>query len=304
MTKDITKYLEKVNVPEFKLVNDLYLNEDINKKYTELIESLKPYEEQENLEINLTEEDVRHSVNKGIEKSLTTLSEKEQDIVRKRNSLDEYGRKKYTLREIAGILEKTPERIRQIEQKAYRKLKHPTRERLLLHAFNESILEKIGEKNPALFRNLYYNLDAVKGRNQYLEEQVKELQDKIKSFAKQYKDGLKNIFGEENINELYKEEEKENILNKSIDELELSVRAYNALKYSASVKSIGEFVDKTEHELLRAKNLGRRSLNEIKEELSKLGLNLRGGKSENKEPIDYEQLQLEEDLKIYLNSKE
>src|SRR3989344_3704577 len=138
MTKDITKYLEKVNVPEFKLVNDLYLNEDINKKYTELIESLKPYEEQENLEINLTEEDVRHSVNKGIEKSLTTLSEKEQDIVRKRNSLDEYGRKKYTLREIAGILEKTPERIRQIEQKAYRKLKHPTRERLLLHAFNES----------------------------------------------------------------------------------------------------------------------------------------------------------------------
>ncbi len=275
MTKDITKYLENVNVPEFKLTSDLYLNEDINKKYTELVELLNPYKEQENLEIKLTEDDVRYAVNKGLEKAiLGLLSEREADIVRKRNSLDKDG-KKYTLKEIAPIYKVTRDRIRQIEQMAYRRLKHPTRKRLLLHAFNEAILEKIGEKNPVLFRNLYYNLDAVKGRNQYLEEQVKELQDKIKGFVGQYQNNIKNIFGKETIANLNREEEINNNLNKSIDEIELSVRAHNSLKHSANVKTIRELVDKTESELLRAKNLGRRSLNEIKEELSKYGLRLR-----------------------------
>lgn len=64
----------------------------------------------------------------------------------------------------------------------------------------------------------------------------------------------------------------ENLL-KSVDELELSVRAFNCLK-SANIKTIAELVQKTENEMLRTKNFGRKSLNEIKEILHSMGLHL------------------------------
>jgi DNA-directed RNA polymerase subunit alpha len=64
----------------------------------------------------------------------------------------------------------------------------------------------------------------------------------------------------------------ENLL-KSVDELELSVRAHNCLK-NADIKSIADLVQKTEHEMLRTKNFGRKSLNEIKEILNSMGLYL------------------------------
>jgi len=62
-------------------------------------------------------------------------------------------------------------------------------------------------------------------------------------------------------------------LLKSVDELELSVRANNCLK-NASIKTIADLVQKTEHEMLKTKNFGRKSLNEIKEILHSMGLRL------------------------------
>src|SRR5262245_17560342 len=62
-------------------------------------------------------------------------------------------------------------------------------------------------------------------------------------------------------------------LNKSVDELELSVRSYNCLK-NANIRTIGELVQKTEAEMLKTKNFGRKSLNEIKEILQGMGLSL------------------------------
>ncbi|HYA12538.1 MAG TPA: DNA-directed RNA polymerase subunit alpha [Thermodesulfovibrionales bacterium] len=62
-------------------------------------------------------------------------------------------------------------------------------------------------------------------------------------------------------------------LIKSVDELELSVRANNCLK-NASIKTIADLVQKTEHEMLKTKNFGRKSLNEIKEILHSMGLRL------------------------------
>ncbi|HEY2845810.1 MAG TPA: DNA-directed RNA polymerase subunit alpha [Bryobacteraceae bacterium] len=61
------------------------------------------------------------------------------------------------------------------------------------------------------------------------------------------------------------------VLNRSVEELELSVRSYNCLK-NANIQSIGDLVQKTEAEMLRTKNFGRKSLNEIKEILGSLGL--------------------------------
>ena len=62
-------------------------------------------------------------------------------------------------------------------------------------------------------------------------------------------------------------------LNRSVEELELSVRSYNCLK-NANIHTIGELVIKSEQEMLRTKNFGRKSLNEIKEILSTMGLGL------------------------------
>ena len=62
-------------------------------------------------------------------------------------------------------------------------------------------------------------------------------------------------------------------LTKSVDEMELSVRSYNCLK-NANIRTIGELVQKSEGEMLKTKNFGRKSLNEIKEILTTMGLSL------------------------------
>ncbi|MFO1519747.1 MAG: DNA-directed RNA polymerase subunit alpha [bacterium] len=62
-------------------------------------------------------------------------------------------------------------------------------------------------------------------------------------------------------------------LNKRVDELELSVRSANCLQ-NANIKHIGELVQKSESEMLKTKNFGRKSLNEIKEILGEMGLSL------------------------------
>ncbi|MEW6778141.1 MAG: DNA-directed RNA polymerase subunit alpha [Bdellovibrionota bacterium] len=71
-------------------------------------------------------------------------------------------------------------------------------------------------------------------------------------------------------------------LSKSVDELELSVRSANCLK-NANIRFIGELVQKTEAEMLKTKNFGRKSLNEIKEIVSNMGLHL-GMKVEGWQP--------------------
>jgi len=62
-------------------------------------------------------------------------------------------------------------------------------------------------------------------------------------------------------------------LDRSVDELELSVRSYNCLK-NADIRTIRELVQKSEADMLKTKNFGRKSLNEIKEVLTTMGLHL------------------------------
>ena len=71
-------------------------------------------------------------------------------------------------------------------------------------------------------------------------------------------------------------------LFRSVDELELSVRSANCLQ-NANIKTIGDLVQKTEAEMLKTKNFGRKSLKEIKEILAEMGLSL-GMKLENWPP--------------------
>ncbi len=93
-------------------------------------------------------------------------------------------------------------------------------------------------------------------------------------------------FEEEEEAEGTKEPEDNQLLNenlfRSVDELELSVRSANCLKH-ANIKYIGDLVQKTEAEILATKNFGRKSLNEIKEILTDMGLSL-GMKIDNWPP--------------------
>ena len=63
------------------------------------------------------------------------------------------------------------------------------------------------------------------------------------------------------------------LLNMSVNEIELSVRAANCLN-NANITSVGELAMKSEQEMLKYRNFGKKSLNEIKAKLEQLGLSL------------------------------
>jgi DNA-directed RNA polymerase subunit alpha len=62
-------------------------------------------------------------------------------------------------------------------------------------------------------------------------------------------------------------------LNMSVNEIELSVRAANCLN-NANITTVGELAQKSEAEMLKYRNFGKKSLNEIKQKLTELGLSL------------------------------
>lgn len=70
------------------------------------------------------------------------------------------------------------------------------------------------------------------------------------------------------------DDEKEKVLEMSIDELELSVRSYNCLK-RAGINTVQELTDKTPEDMMKVRNLGRKSLEEVLAKLKELGLHLR-----------------------------
>ena len=72
------------------------------------------------------------------------------------------------------------------------------------------------------------------------------------------------------------DDQKEKVLEMSIDELELSVRSYNCLK-RAGINTVEELTNKTPDDMMKVRNLGRKSLYEVYAKLKELGLSLRTG---------------------------
>jgi len=70
------------------------------------------------------------------------------------------------------------------------------------------------------------------------------------------------------------EDEKEKVLEMTIEELDLSVRSYNCLK-RAGINSVEELTYKTEEDMMKVRNLGKKSLDEVGKKLEELGLSLR-----------------------------
>ena len=102
-------------------------------------------------------------------------------------------------------------------------------------------------------------------------------QDAIGQAARQYKDHMSvfvNFEEEPEIVDIAAIESRgkaNEILTRSVEEMELSVRSYNCLK-NANIQTLGDLLQKTESEMLRTKNFGRKSLNEIREILTNMGL--------------------------------
>lgn len=113
-----------------------------------------------------------------------------------------------------------------------------------------------------------------------LRESVRILQDQLSVFG--------SIHSEEQTHEVEETEaqtpsnEPDPVLMRPVDDLELTVRSANCLK-AENIYYIGDLIQRTENELLKTPNLGRKSLNEIKESLSVHGLSL-GSKLENWPP--------------------
>ena len=70
------------------------------------------------------------------------------------------------------------------------------------------------------------------------------------------------------------QDQKEKALEMTIEELELSVRSFNCLK-RASINTVEELTHKSEEDMMKVRNLGKKSLDEVKQKLEELGLGLR-----------------------------
>lgn len=112
-----------------------------------------------------------------------------------------------------------------------------------------------------------------------------------------------------NQNYMYEPEEKiaNKKLEKKIEELDLSVRSYNCLK-RAGINTVGELTQKTSEEMMRVRNLGRKSLKEVIQKLHEIGLELRHSfdgdylDSDDEEDIEHDDAILEADDEAYEDS--
>ena len=86
--------------------------------------------------------------------------------------------------------------------------------------------------------------------------------------------GLTDTMGEVEVMVEKEEEEKDKVLDMTIEEMDLSVRSYNCLK-RAGINSVFELTQRSEEDMMKVRNLGRKSLEEVEHKLKSLGLSLR-----------------------------
>ncbi len=86
--------------------------------------------------------------------------------------------------------------------------------------------------------------------------------------------GLTEHVGDVEIMVEKEEDKKEKVLEMTVEELDLSVRSYNCLK-RAAINTVEELTQKTEDDMMKVRNLGKKSLEEVQRKLAELGLSLK-----------------------------
>jgi len=174
--------------------------------------------------------------------TLITLSEREQKVLRLR--FEELK----TLKDSGKELEITQERVRQIEAKAMRKLRHPLRTTEFMTVSTSEMIEQ-----KKRYDELLIQYDMLR-----------------KAFEAVTKEKVESSF----IAELVDESE---LLKMPIENLEFSVRTYNCLK-RASKDTLEDITNMYEYELRLVRNLGAKSTEEVLQTLKKYNLKLKGDK--------------------------
>ena len=185
--------------------------------------------------------------------NIKRILDKEMFSDRERYCLMAYYKDARNLEDIGKSLGVTRERIRQIETKAIRKLKHPTNRDMLLQGKDKFELISINEKEEIIkeFKEkIGYDLIVEWIGNHEITE---ELLDVCHSVINTYNNGAK---GQEEA---------------TIEDLDLSVRSYNCLK-RWGIHTLKDLTSMTRDDMMKVRNLGRRSLKEIESKLKEIGL--------------------------------
>ncbi len=175
-------------------------------------------------------------VSKNIDEALLTLTEREQKVITHRY------KENLSLKEVGKKYGVTQERIRQIEAKAIRKLRHPSRSRLITTGAEE--IRKIEEIREAL---------AEEKRS--LAEEILKVREACEILRAT---GIPNPYALEVAAGIIEEHKN----NTSIKDLRLSARSYNAL-YRAGIRTLSDLCDIRVSDLARVRNLGSKSLTEV-----------------------------------------
>ncbi len=242
---------------------------------------------------------------------LSTLNEKEAKVLRFRFGLDDsYS---HTLRETGNIFNLTGQGIKHIEAKALRKLRHPTRSKKIkeLEATYLRYLDylKAPEEEHQKKKSLENELELGESQIDSCVSPI-NLKERLKGLFVTHRHQLENYYlpsfvekslgyslliglfeyvnsletkidalSKGEVARLEMEEERPEFvelkkkLEMPINDFELSVRSHNCLR-EARVKTVRDLVQKTEGEMLKYRNFGKKSLAEINEVLAKMGLSL------------------------------
>lgn len=171
---------------------------------------------------------------------------------------------KLSLDEVAKILDLTRERVRQIEARALRKMRHPSRAKAIFAPYRLS--QEIKERTEVLDKK---NLELAGLITKCL-DQIDTLSKALDSVGIKVSTEKPNTYV--------------TTLARNINEFEFSVRAYNCMK-RVGINTIGDLTEKTEEEMRQVRNLGRLGLQEIKDKLTSLGLKFMTEEERKEHPI-------------------
>ena len=179
----------------------------------------------------------------------TTLSDREAEVLELRYE------ESMRLKEIADTLNISKERVRQIEDRALRRLRHPKRARILL--YGSEYIDALEEFKRATDEVRYKKFSPI----------IEDLKNKFNSVASELE------FDDDSIREMIVQEalKKEVFINFGLDDLDISIRTYNNLKRAGikDIKDILEYSDKNGLNMIP--NFGISCFEELKKELHDFG---------------------------------
>lgn len=213
------------------------------------------YGHREDDEDNYWKDIISEDQMRGLETAMEMLSPRETE------ALLLYFREGLNLEEIGQRFGVTRERARQVIAKATRKLRHPTRSRLITLGVQGAALQNESKKRRLHLEAESQELDACERALDLIREGLCERAAALSRASGKFFD-----FQEQTLSGPTPASGKADLMDMSIDELELSVRSWNCCK-RAGINTLGELVDRARlgenGGLLRIRNLGRKSLEEL-----------------------------------------